>query len=140
MTIVFGRILTGSLALAGVCLMPSIAAADDPIVGSWVGNLIQEGQDPFETRLTFVSPRGGVTRYPGQSCGGVLVGDRKASGYEYEETITWGGVDEKDGGCIGGAVHVKVDGDKLQFEWTTNYNGQDYAAAGELHREGGKKR
>jgi hypothetical protein len=111
------------------------ARAEDPIVGTWVGNVIQQGQDPFETRLTFVSPRGGVSRYPSYPCGGMLAGGRKGAAYEYQETINWGGMDEQANGYVGGIVRLSVDGDTMKFDWSTNYNGQDYQASGELHRQ-----
>ena len=126
--------LVCTLALCPLVL-GTAARADDPIVGTWIGNVTQPGQDPFETRLTFVSPRGGVSRYPQTPCGGILSGDRKGDAYEFEETISWGGTDEQDPGCIGGLVHVTVDGDKLQYEWTGTLNGEQLAASGELRRQ-----
>lgn len=105
----------------------------DAIVGTWVGEGTQ-GENKFETRLTFVSPRGGVSRYPGYPCGGMLTGDRKGDGYEFNEVVTWGGIDENPNGCIGGLMRISLDGNKMTFDWSTNYNGQDYSATGELHR------
>jgi hypothetical protein len=110
----------------------------DPIVGTWVGEGTQN-ENKFEARLTFVSPKGGVSRYPGYPCGGVLSGDRKGDGYEYNEVVTWGGTDESPNGCIGGLLRVLVDGDKMTFDWSTNYNGQDLSASGELHRQSKKR-
>jgi hypothetical protein len=122
-------------AIAGAAALGSgPASAADPIVGSWTGTVTQEGSDSFETNLTFVSPRGGVSRYPSYPCGGMLVGGPKGDGYEYTETINWGGSDERDGGCIGGAVRIDVVGNKMKFEWSTTFNGQEYKAAGELRR------
>jgi len=112
----------------------SSARAEDPIVGTWVGNLSQADQEPFETRVTFVSPKGGVSRYPGFPCGGVLSGDRKGDAYEYEESISWGGVDELDPGCISGTVRATIDGDKMNLSWSGTLNGQEYQASGELKR------
>ena len=64
----------------------------DAIVGAWAGQAAQPEKDPFEVRLTFVSPKGGVSRYPGDPpCGGMLVGDRKGDAYEFKESITYGG-------------------------------------------------
>jgi hypothetical protein len=100
-----------------------------------VGTITQEGAAPFETRLTFVSPNGGVSRYPSYPCGGMLAGGRKAGGYEYQETINWGGMDENPAGCIGGVVHLSVKGDTMQYDWSTTYNGQNYQASGELQRQ-----
>jgi hypothetical protein len=111
------------------------ARAEDPIVGTWVGTLAQPETDPFEVTATFVSPKGGITRYPGFPCGGVLVGARKASGYEYEETVTWGGVEEVDPGCLSGAVTISLNGDTMTFSWTGTSNGQEYKASGELKRQ-----
>ena len=111
-------------------------AADDPIVGTWVGSVAQDGIDPFETRLTFVSPKGGVSRYPSFPCGGMLVGGRKGEGYEYQETLTWGGVDEVVRTAASAArVSISVSGDKMKFDWAGNYEGRDIHASGELHRE-----
>jgi hypothetical protein len=125
-----------AIALALSVLVPLAArAADDPIVGAWVGTVTQEGQDPFETRLTFVSPKGGISRYPSFPCGGMLLGGRKGEGYEYQETLTWGGIDESPTGCIGGTVSISVNGDKMKFDWAGSYEGRDIVATGELHRE-----
>ncbi len=105
----------------------------DAIVGTWVGEGTQ-GESKFETRLTFVSPKGGVSRYPGYPCGGMLTGDRKGDGYEFNEVVTWGGIDENPAGCIGGVIRISLDGNKMHYEWSTNYNGQDFNATGELYR------
>jgi hypothetical protein len=105
----------------------------DAIVGTWVGEASQ-GDTKFETRLTFVSPKGGVSRYPGYPCGGMLTGDRKGDGYEFNEVITWGGTDETPTGCIGGIMRIALSGNTMNFDWSTNYNGQDLVASGELHR------
>src|SRR5690349_6106950 len=81
------------------------ASLTDAIVGNWVGTAAQPEQDPYDVVLTFVSPRGGVSRYPGEPpCGGVLVGDRKGGSYEYKESITYNGTDEKSDGCISGTL------------------------------------
>ena len=77
-----------------VFVLATAAQAGDPIVGTWVGKLSQPDNDPFDVSLTFVSPKGGVSRYPGVSLWWMLVGDRKGDSYEYEETITYGGTDE----------------------------------------------
>ena len=53
--------------------------------------------------------------------------------------ITWGGIDEKPDGCIGGLVKITVDGDKMTYDWSGTYNGEDHAAAGELRRVGKKR-
>jgi hypothetical protein len=45
-----------------------------------VGTLKQDEGEPFETRLTFVSPKGGVSRYPASPCGGILAGGPKGDG------------------------------------------------------------
>ncbi len=111
------------------------ARAEDPIVGTWAGKLSQTDTDPFDMSVTFVSPKGGVTRYPSFPCGGVLVGGRKGNGYEYEETISWGGVEEVDPGCLSGNVTISLDGDKMNFNWTGSSNGQNYQASGELTRQ-----
>ena len=129
----------GRAGLAGAFAVAMLAAsggarAEDPIVGTWVGNLSQADQEPFETRVTFVSPKGGVSRYPGFPCGGVLSGDRKGDAYEYEESISWGGVDELDPGCISGTVRATIDGDKMNLSWSGTHNGQEYQASGELKR------
>jgi hypothetical protein len=119
-----------------VFVLATAAQAGDPIVGTWVGKLSQPDNDPFDVTATFVSPKGGVTRYPGFPCGGVLEGGRKGDGYEYEETISWGGVDEVDPGCLSGSVIVSVEGNKMHFSWTGTNNGQQYQASGELKRQG----
>ena len=113
----------------------------DAIVGTWSGQASQPDTDPFEVRLTFVSPRGGVSRYPGAPpCGGMLVGDRKGDNYEYQESITYGGTDEKTDGCLNGTMKLTVNGETMKYEWLANYNGQDYSSSGELKRTGGGAR
>lgn len=123
--------------LTVVCaaLAPSRAGADDAIVGRWSGTITQEGAEPFEARLTFLSPRGGVSRYPSYPCGGTLTGGPKASGYEFQEVINWGGLEEQQAGCVGGVVRITVKGDTMQFEWKTTYEGKEYSSSGELKRE-----
>jgi hypothetical protein len=59
-----------------VFVLATAAQGGDPIVGTWVGKLSQPDNDPFDVTATFVSPKGGVTRYPGFPCGGVLEGGR----------------------------------------------------------------
>jgi hypothetical protein len=114
----------------------------DAIVGLWSGQAAQPDTDSFPVRLTFVSPKGGISRYPGEPpCGGMLVGDRKGEAYEYQEAITYGGTDETTDGCLNGLLRLSVDGDTMKFEWSANYNGQDYSSSGELKRQSaGKKR
>jgi hypothetical protein len=115
----------------------------DAIVGLWTGTAAQPERDPFDVRLTFVSPKGGTSRYPGEPpCGGMLTGDRKGDSYEYTETITYGGTEEKTDGCLSaGTLTVTVEGDTMKYNWATQYNGEDYTATGELKRQkGGKKR
>jgi hypothetical protein len=117
------------------------AAAADPIVGTWVGKGAHAGsEDQFNMRLTFVSPNGGISRYPDVPCGGMLAGDRKGDDYEYSESITFNGPDEKNENfCINGSVRLSVDGDTMKYEWSSNYDGQDQSSTGELHRQHGKK-
>lgn len=122
------------LVLACLLAAATAAQAQDPIVGTWVGNVTQPNQNEFETRLTFVSPKGGVSRYPSFPCGGILVGDRKGDDYQYDETINWGGMDEKPDGCVGGVVRLTIDGDKMKYDWSTTHNGEEFTASGELHR------
>lgn len=113
----------------------------DAIVGAWAGQAAQPERDPFEVRLTFVSPRGGVSRYPGDPpCGGMLVGDRKGDAYEFKESITYGGTDEKSDGCLNGTMSLTVEGDVLKYEWTSQYNGQDFSSTGELKRQAARKK
>jgi hypothetical protein len=122
------------LAILGMCLGAAPAVqAQDAIIGTWVGEATQ-GETKFETRLTFVSTTGGVSRYPSFVCGGILAGDRRDDAYEFNETVTWGGMDEKPDGCIHGVVRLTVDGDKMKYEWSGTHNGENYSAAGELHR------
>jgi hypothetical protein len=71
----------------------------------------------------------------------MLVGDRKGDSYGYTETITYGGTDEKTDGCLSGTMNVTVEGDTMKYSWSTQYNGEDFTATGELKRQrGGKKR
>jgi hypothetical protein len=113
----------------------------DEIVGRWVGQAAAPDQDPFDIRLTFVSPKGGISRYPGGSgCGGILEGDRDGDKYEYKETITFGGRNELgDNGCLDGTLHLTVDGDKMKLNWSAA-DSQNVSYTGELHRQAGRKR
>lgn len=113
----------------------------DAIVGTWVGTAAAPEQSGYAVRLTFVSPKGGTVRYPGETpCGGMLRGDRKGDGYEYEETITYNGLDERDDGCISGLMRLSIDGDTMQLEWSATHNGEEQTASGELKRQkGGRK-
>jgi hypothetical protein len=123
----------------GVANAQDVAGSlNDAIVGTWVGE-VSQGETKFQTRLTFVSPKGGIRRYPGFPCGGTLIGDRKGDGYQFDEVVTWGGTDEKTDGCIGGLVKITVDGDKMIYDWSATYNGTDHAATGELRRVGKKR-
>ncbi len=122
------------LAIIGMCLVAaSTVEAQDAIIGTWVGEATQ-GETKFETRLTFVSPTGGISRYPSFVCGGILSGDRRDDTYEFTETVTWGGLDEKPDGCIDGTVRLTVDGDKMNYEWSGTHKGENFTAAGELRR------
>ena len=140
-----GAVATSGIASAqdGADVAGDIAGdLQDAIVGLWTGTAAQPERDPFDVRLTFVSPKGGISRYPGDPpCGGMLVGDRKGDSYGYTETITYGGTDEKTDGCLSGTMNVTVEGDTMKYSWSTQYNGEDFTATGELKRQrGGKKR
>jgi len=112
----------------------------DAIVGSWVGQAAQPDQDPFEVRLTFVSPKGGVSRYPSEpSCGGVLNGNVNGDHYDYQEMITFGGAEDVENGCLDGKIRVTVNGDTLKFDWSSTANGEMFTSSGELRRQGGAR-
>ena len=116
----------------------AVSASADPIVGTWVGKGSHTGtEDQFNMRLTFVSPKGGVSRYPDIPCGGKLVGGPSGDDkYQYDEAILYNGPDERsDNYCINGRVHLSVDGNKMTYEWSSSHNGQDFAATGQLQRE-----
>jgi hypothetical protein len=126
--------LLGRLSIACLLVFAGpVLAADDEIVGNWLGTG-KQGENEFEMRFTFVSPKGGVSRYPGYPCGGVLSGDRKGSAYSYSEVITYGGLNENPGGCIPGAMRLTVKGDEMAYEWAGDDNGQPVAAQGTLRR------
>ncbi|MFA6141227.1 MAG: hypothetical protein WC684_10930 [Hyphomicrobium sp.] len=129
----------GCLAALSV-LSAATAQAQDAIVGTWVGMLKQDDGEPFETRLTFVSPKGGVSRYPASPCGGILAGGPKGDGYQFTETITWGTTDELKAGCIGGVADISVSGDVMKFDWSTVWQGNETRTVGELKRQGIRKR
>lgn len=140
------RIVAGLLAVplavwSATLAYGNLADMDQEIVGRWVGQASMPDQDPFDVRLTFVSPKGGISRYPGGTgCGGILTGDRNGDGYDYQETITFGGRDELgDDGCVEGTLHLTVDGDKMKMEWSPT-DSQAAAYLGELHRQVGRKR
>lgn len=127
--------------LAGFSVLSATSAqAEDAIVGTWVGRLKQDDGEPFETRLTFVSPKGGISRYPSTPCGGILAGGPKGDGYQYTETITWGTEGEREIYCIGGTADITVDGDVMKFDWSGEDKGTATRTVGELKRQGGKKR
>jgi hypothetical protein len=124
-------------AMLAVCMMFALSAsarADDPIVGAWAGTAKQDDGEPFEMRLTFVSPRGGISRYPGSPCGGYLTGGPKGRVYKYTEEITWGTKGELESYCIGGNVEIEVDGEKMKFKWSNTENGVETHTVGELKR------
>ncbi len=56
------------------------------------------------------------------------------------ESITYGGTDEKTDGCLNGNMKLTVNGETMKYEWSANYNGQDYSSSGELKRTGGGAR
>lgn len=139
-------LLVGSGAAAGAGIASANVARPSPrpdsIVGSWVGQAAQPDQDPFDVRLTFVSPRGGVSRYPGDpACGGVLTGDLDGDHYQYSETITYGSFEEVDQGCLNGKLKLTVEGDTMKLDWTSvNADGEQMSASGELRRQGGTRK
>jgi hypothetical protein len=139
---ILGTLATGSSVSAQEDVAGDIAGQlQDPIVGWGVGKAAQPENDPFDVRLTFVSPKGGVSRYPSEpTCGGMLVGDRKGDGYEYQETVTYGGSDERTDGCLNGTMKLSVDGDTMKYDWASNYNGQDFSSSGELKRQSRRQR
>ncbi len=108
----------------------------DPIVGVWVGKAAQPENDPFDVRLTFVSPKGGVSRYPSEpraaACSSAIA---RATSTNIRKPITYGGSDEKTDGCLNGTMKLSVDGDTMKYDWTASYNGQDYSSTGELKRQ-----
>ena len=108
----------------------------DAIVGTWTGTAAEPEKEPYQVRLTFVSPKGGIVRYPGETpCGGMLTGDRKGDDYEYQESINFNGLDERDDGCFDGVMRLSIDGDTMKFEWSGTYEGQERTASGELKRQ-----
>ena len=123
-----------ALAIASMSALPAEAA--DPIVGTWVGKGSHEGrEDQFTMRLTFVSPKGGVSRYTDVPCGGVLVGDRKGDTYEYQETITFNGPEERsENYCVSGSVRLSVDGSTMKYDWSPINAGEELSASGTLER------
>lgn len=134
-----GAVACSSVALANIARH---APSPDGIIGAWVGQAAQPNDDPFDVRLTFVSPRGGVSRYPGDpACGGVLVGREDGNHYEYEETITYGAAEDVTNGCLNGKLKLTVDGDTMKLDWTsTNAEGEQLTSSGELHREGSARK
>jgi hypothetical protein len=113
----------------------------DPIVGIWAGTAAEPEKEGYNVRLTFVSAKGGIVRYPGETpCGGVLTGDRHGDEYEYQENITYNGLDERTDGCFNGVMKLSVDGDTMKLEWTGVYEGQERTATGELKRQGKRVR
>ena len=113
----------------------------DAIVGVWAGTAAEPEKEAYQVRLTFVSQKGGIVRYPGETpCGGMLTGDRHGDEYEYKETITFNGLDERSDGCFDGVMRLSVDGDTMKFEWSGIYEGQERTASGELKRQGKRLR
>jgi hypothetical protein len=125
------------------CVMFAItgtARADDPIVGNWKGTLKQDDGEPFAVQLTFVSPNGGISRYPSSPCGGMLAGAPRDDRYEYTETITWGTQDELEAFCIGGDVVITLEGDVMKFSWSAMSNGTQTNSVGELKRQSARRK
>ena len=129
-------VLASSLMLA----VAGTARGDDPIVGSWKGTYRQDDSEPSAMQLTFVSPTGGISRYPDSPCGGMLSGAPRDDRYEYTETITWGTEGELESFCIGGDVVITVEGDVMKFEWSTIHNGSQTKSVGELKRQSTRKK
>lgn len=121
------------LAIAAALLGTPAALAEDAIVGSWAGEVAQ-GDHKFEALVTFVSPKGGISRYPGYPCGGILSGGPVGDEYRYSETITYGGLDEIANGCIPGEMYLSIDGGTMKYVWKGTYNGENLSAEGELKR------
>ena len=128
------------LATCVMFAIAGVARGDDPIVGSWKGTLKQDDGEPFAVQLTFVSPNGGISRYPSSPCGGILAGGPRDDGYEFTETITWGTQEEIESYCIGGDVVITVEGDTMQFTWSTMSNGSETKSAGELKRQSARRK
>ena len=116
----------------------AVSASADPIVGTWVGkgSHTRTGS-PFNMRLTFVSPKGGVSRYSDVPCGGKLAGGPSGDDkYEYDETILYNGPDERsENYCINGRMRLSVDGNKMTYEGYASHNGEDFSSTGQLQRE-----
>jgi hypothetical protein len=125
--------------LLATCVMlmtAGAALADDPIVGVWKGTYKQDDGEQTAIQLTFVSPTGGISRYPDTPCGGLLSGAARDDRYEYTETITWGGQEERETWyCIGGDVVITIEGDTMKFEWTGVANGAETKSIGDLKRQ-----
>ena len=116
----------------------AVSASADPIVGTWVGQGTHTGtEDRFNMRLTFVSPKGGVSRYPDIPCGGQLVGGPSGDDkYQYDEAIKYNGPDERsENYCISGRMRLSVDGNKMTYEGFASHNGEDFGSTGQLQRE-----
>jgi hypothetical protein len=131
------RPIVGAAVLAAAACLANAADAD-PIIGTWVGTGNHEGRDDkFRMRLTFVSPRGGVSRYLDVPCGGVLAGGPSGDTYEFTETITFNGAEERsDNYCVSGRVSLSVDGSTMKYEWLPTNEGEELAASGTLERVG----
>src|SRR5262245_21630349 len=123
------RAIAVAASIGVAATLASGGASAQDIVGVWVGQAAQPNEkegNTFPVRLTFVSPTGGISRYPSDPvCGGMLVGDQKGDLFEYQETITFGGKDERSDGCIPGTMKLTVDGDTMKYEWSSTYEGQD---------------
>jgi len=128
------------LATCAMFAIAGVARGDDPIVGSWKGTLKQDGGEPFPVQLTFVSPNGGISRYPSSPCGGILAGGARDDGYEFTETITWGTQDELEAYCIGGVATITLEGDVMNFAWSAMSNGTQTNSVGELKRQRARRK
>jgi hypothetical protein len=115
------------------------AQSADAIVGIWVGKGNHGNGSEFSMKLTFVSPKGGVSRYPDIPCGGMLVGGRKGTSYEYAETVTYNGAEERaDNFCISGVMRLTVKGNAMSYDWSSMYNGEEHVSTGTLKRVGAR--
>lgn len=114
---------------------PDKIADAKPLVGLWTGEVVQIGVGKIETWLTFTSDTRGVSQYPEHACGGVLTGKQVSQNtYAFQEHIKWGGLDEKDDGCIDGSWRVTLKGDALELDFSATIDGQKETATGTLAR------
>lgn len=127
--------------VASATTVLAAAGGEPAYVGTWTGEATDvqgERVTKYPVVMTLERTRGTI-EYPSLKCGGRLTGIGQSSPYVFFiETITHGGLDETNsanGGCISGAITVRITGDKLGWGWVGVYGGRSISAYAVLSRK-----